>query len=132
MAWNDEKKALVISEYKDIMENQFKEESERAAHSLEVVKQLALKHGESANGVRMILQKAEVYIKKDPTAAAKSATKSADGAAPKRINKADAIQDLRNAIKAIDPALVDEDVLDKLTGKAAAYFTSLFLLGKGE
>jgi len=131
MAWNDEKKALVISEYKDIMENQFKEDSERSAHSLEVVKQLALKHGESANGVRMILQKAEVYIKKDPATASKTATK-AEGAAPKRINKADAIQDLRNAIKAIDPALVDEDVLDKLTGKAAAYFTSLFVLGKGE
>lgn len=129
MAWTEDKRKEVIAEYVDIMENQFKDAAERASASIEVVKQLATKHGESANGVRMILQTAKVYIKKEAATAA-SAIKSGE-ASTKRINKADAIQELRNAISAVDPALVDEEILDKMTGKAAAYFAAILLTSKG-
>ena len=128
MAWDDNKRSDVIAEYTKIMTEQFTDETERAANSIEVVKQLATKYGESANGVRMILQKAEVYIKKEATTSAKAVKTGEAGA--KRINKVEAIQDLKNAISAIDPQLLDDDILDKLTGKAAAYFASLLTMSK--
>lgn len=128
MAWTDQKRAEVIAEYTQIMTEQFTDDTERAANSIEVVKQLATKHGESANGVRMILQKAEVYIKKEATTSTRAVKTGEAGA--KRINKVEAIQDLKNAISAIDPQLLDDDILDKLTGKAAAYFASLLTMSK--
>lgn len=120
MAWTDEKKEAVVNEYKEIMETQFADDKERGDATIEVVKQLAEKHGETTNGTRMILTKAGVYIKKTPTATAK-----ASGSSGKRVNKAEAIQTLKNSISAIDPELVDEDILEKLTGKAANYFVSV-------
>lgn len=131
MAWTDQKRAEVIAEYTQIMTEQFTDDTERAANSIEVVKQLATKHGESANGVRMILQKAEVYIKKEATTSTRAVKTGETGeAGAKRINKVEAIQDLKNAISAIDPQLLDDDILDKLTGKAAAYFASLLTMSK--
>lgn len=121
MAWNDEKKALVIEEYQRIMEEEFDTDEQRASVTVEVVKQLADQFGETANGVRMVLQKANVYIK----AAAARTTSKSSGEGAKRVNKAEAIQSLKNSISAIDPALVDDDILDKLTGKAAAYLVGV-------
>lgn len=123
MAWTDEKKELVVAQYVEIMENQFDTDEQRASASMEVVTQLAEEHGETPNGTRMILSRAGVYIKKAPTA--KSSTPSAGSGGGKRINKAEAIQALRNSIAAIDPALVQDEILDKLTGKAAAYFVEV-------
>lgn len=128
MAWTDEKKQQVIAEYVEIMETEFHTPEDRSANSIAVVQRLAEKHKEAVNGVRMILSKAEVYIKKEPgTPATAAAAKAASGDGPKRVSKADALQDLKNAISAIDPDLVDEEVLSKLTGKAAAYFTTILL-----
>ena len=121
MAWNDEKKAAVIEEYKRIMAEDFDTDEQRAGVTVEVVKQLADQFGETANGVRMVLQKADVYIK----AANTRTTSKSSGEGAKRVNKAEAIQSLKNSISAVDPALVDDDILDKLTGKAAAYLVGV-------
>lgn len=127
MAWTDTKRAEVVAEYSNIMATEYDNDAARAAASLEVVKELADKHEESANGVRMVLMKAGVYVKKgDPVAAAK-ATSGTSTTGTKRISKEDAIQTLTNQIGAIDPALIDAEILSKLTGKAAAYFSSVLM-----
>lgn len=126
MAWTDTKRAEVVAEYSNVMATEYDNDAARAAASLEVVKELADKHEESANGVRMVLMKAGVYVKKgDPVAAAKANSTSTTGT--KRISKEDAIQTLTNQIGAIDPALIDAEILSKLTGKAAAYFSSVLM-----
>lgn len=123
MAWTDEKKAQVIAKYVEIMNTEYKTDAERAAASVEVVAELASDFGEAVNGVRMVLSKANVYIKKGAGESA-GATKTTTAA---RTSKADSAQALKNAIAAIDPELVDEEIISKLTGKAAAYFTTVLL-----
>lgn len=120
MAWTDEKKNLVIESYKNTIEAEYDNDNDRYSANAEILAELAEEHGESVNGIRIILAKAGVYIKKP--AAVKAAGK--EGAA-KRVNKAEAIQTLTNQISAIDPDLVDEEILGKLTGKAAQYFSSI-------
>lgn len=130
MAWTDEKKADVIKEYTEIMEDQYETDKERADATTEVVKQLSEKYDEKPNGTRMVLMGAGVYIKKTPgTKTTDSASKSGG---TKRINKAEAQQSLTNTIAAIDPALVDEEIITKLTGKAAAYFVGVLTTATGE
>jgi len=121
MAWTDEKRALVISEYSDTMANEYDNDIDRAAASVEIVKELAETHAETVNGVRMILNKAEVYIKK--TAAPKSASKEGG---TKRVNKAEAIATLKELIiSAAGEEAIQDDILDKMTGKAAMYFAGI-------
>lgn len=110
MAWTDEKKQQAIEMYE--------ERNPTSENSVEIVKEIATELEESANGVRMILSKAGVYIKKAPTASASSSEGS------KRTSKAQALEDLRAAINDVGGE-VDEDILGKLTGKAAQYFSSL-------
>lgn len=124
MAWTEEKRNLVIAEYVDTMQNEYETDEERAASTMEVVAELAEKHGETVNGVRNVLTKADVYIRKQ--AATKASTASSGGTA-KRINKADALQELQNTIGSIDPELVDAELISKLTGKVAAYFTGILV-----
>jgi hypothetical protein len=124
MAWTDEKRELVKQTYVDIMENQYTTPEERAAASAEVVAEIAEKQGETVNGTRMILTKAGVYIKKAAVTKAKVA--SAEGGA-KRVNKAEAHQTLTNLIATINPEKVDEEIIAKLTGKAANYFAEILL-----
>jgi hypothetical protein len=127
MAWTEEKKAEVIAEYTKIMTEQYKTDEERGKYSVEVVGQLAEKHNEPVNGVRMILSKANVYFKKTASATTSTAKTTAAGEPAKRISKEAAMTDLKNAISAIDADLIDEEILSKLTGKAAAYFTTILL-----
>ena len=124
MAWTTEKKQECIEAYKKIMAELATDEL-RAQHTTEVVADLAEEFGETVNGVRTILARAEVYYKKAPATKAATAKAAATGEGTKRINKADAIAELTNTIAAIDPDLVDQEVLSKLTGKAAAYFISI-------
>ena len=119
MAWTDEKRQLVIEQYNEIMQNEYNNDEDRAAASVEVVKELAEIHGETPNGVRLILSKAGAYIKQTK---AKKATESKSGGT--RISKADAIQILTAMIESVG-AEVDEEILSKLTGKAAAYLTTV-------
>mgnify|MGYP003637493366 CR=1 FL=1 len=110
MAWTDESKAQAVEMYE--------EAAPTPETSMEVVKEIAEELDESPNGVRMILTKAGVYVKKTP---AKAAT---GGSASTRVSKADAIEGLTTAITDMG-GNVDEEILGKLTGKAAMYFTTL-------
>ena len=114
MAWTDESKAQAVEMYE--------EQSPTPETSMEIVKAIAEELDESPNGVRMILTKAGVYVKKTP--AAGGATKAAGGTGGGRISKAAAQEALIAALSDAGQE-VDEDVVSKLTGKAAQYFTGV-------
>jgi len=111
MPWTDEDKATAIESYTDA--------NPTPETSMEIVKQIADDLGESPNGVRMILTKAGVYVKKTP--ATKSSGSSTGGT---RVSK-QAAQDALVAAITDAGQDVDEDVVSKLTGKAAQYFTKV-------
>ena len=111
MPWTDENKADAVEAYTDA--------NPTPETSMEIVKQIADDLGESPNGVRMILTKAGVYVKKTP--AAKSSGGSTGGT---RVSK-QAAQDALVAAITDSGQEVDEDVVSKLTGKAAQYFTKV-------
>ena len=120
MAWTDESKAQAVEMY---------EEGEPTPEtSMEIVKYIADELGESPNGVRMILTKAGVYVKKSP---ATGAAKSSGSTGSARVSKADAAAALTSALTDAGQE-VDADIIDKLTGKASVYFTGvLTALNKG-
>ena len=116
--WTPELKEKVIQMYKDA------EPSPES--STEIIKDIADEIDMSANGIRMVLVQAGVYVKKEAStggASGKTAAKK-DGEGPKRVSKESALADLRAAIEA-KGAGVDEDIIGKLTGKAALYFVSV-------
>ena len=115
MAWDDTRKAQAIEMY---LEREPTPET-----SMDIVAEIAEEMGESPNGVRSILSKANVYVKKEaPAASAKSKTTKSTGT---RVSKEDAQAQLIAAIEAAGKD-VDSDIISKLTGKAAVYFASLF------
>lgn len=117
MAWTEEQKQEAIQRYTD--------SNPTAENSVELVKKIADEMGQPPNGLRMVLSQAGVYIKKDPSTASTAKTKTkAEGDAPKRVSKDAQLADLREAIEAKGGA-IDEEILSKLTGKAAAYFTQI-------
>ena len=115
MAWTDEQKQDAISQYQ--------EGKPTPENSTELIKEIAESMEQSANGVRMVLVQAGVYVKKEATTSgtAKGGEK-AEGT--KRVSKESQIAALTAAIEA-KGAKVDEEILSKLTGKAAAYFTEV-------
>ena len=114
MSWDDEKKAQAVAMY---------EAAEPTAEtSISIVKEIAEDLNESPNGVRMILTKQGVYIKKDP--AASSAKSSGGSTGGTRVSKAAAQEALTAAITDAGQP-VDEEIISKLTGKAAQYFTTV-------
>ena len=112
MAWTDESKAQAVEMYTA--------EEPTPETSMEVVKMVAEELGESPNGVRMILTKAGVYVKKAPGTSASSNGSTGS----KRVSKVDDQQDLTNALSDAGQE-IDEDIISKLTGKAAVYFTGV-------
>ena len=112
MPWTDESKAEAVESYTAA--------NPTPETSMEIVKEIADDLGESPNGVRMILTKAGVYVKKTP--AAKASGGSATGGT--RVSK-QAAQDALTAAITDAGQEVDEDVVSKLTGKAAQYFTKV-------
>ena len=108
MAWTDESKAQAVEMYQ--------EQEPTPETSMEIVKDIADELGESPNGVRMILTKAGVYVRKTP--AAKSSGGSTGGG---RVSVADAQASLTSALSDAGQE-VDEAIISKLTGKAAVYF----------
>ena len=112
MAWTDESKAEAVNLYTDA--------DPTPETSMEIVKDIADQLGESPNGVRMILTKAGVYVKKAP---ATSSAKSSTGGGG-RVSKADSQQTLKDALSDAGQD-IDEDIIDKLTGKAAVYFAGV-------
>ena len=110
MAWTDESKAEAVELYTS--------EEPTPETSMEIVKTIADTLGESPNGVRMILTKAGVYVKKAP------ATSSAKSNGGGRVSKADSQQTLKDALSDAGQD-IDGDIIDKLTGKAAVYFAGV-------
>ena len=110
MAWTDESKAEAVELYTT--------EDPTPETSMEIVKTIADTLGESPNGVRMILTKAGVYVKKAP------ATSSAKSNGGGRVSKADAQQTLKDALSDAGQE-IDGDIIDKLTGKAAVYIAGV-------
>lgn len=88
----------------------------------EIIKEIAEDIEQSPNGVRQVLVREGVYIKQE--VGETKATESAAPAAGKRVSKESQIDSLRQAIKARGLE-VDEEILEKLTGKAASYFAKL-------
>jgi hypothetical protein len=115
MAWTEEQKVAAIAAYEA--------GGPTPENSTELIKDIAEELEQSPNGVRMILVQAGVYIKKESVVSSGSKTKAA-GDAPKRVSKESQIAELRTAIEAVG-AEVDDEVVEKLTGKAAAYFASV-------
>ena len=122
MAWTEEDRQKVIAAYKAA--------DPTPENSTEIIKDIAEQMEQSANGVRMLLVSAGVYVKKNPDATTDSSktnkagtTRPAGDKAP-RASKESQIAELRTAIEA-KGAEVDDEILSKLTGKAAVYFTKV-------
>jgi transposase-like protein len=114
MAWDEKLKEKVIAMYK--------EGDPTPETSTEIIKDIAEELDQSPNGVRMVLIQAGVYVKKEPGS---SSTKTAEkSSAPKRVSKEASIAELKALIQE-KGGNVDEEILDKLTGKAAVYLTSV-------
>lgn len=112
--WTDELRAQAIKLYE--------EQKPTPDTSSEAVKTVADSMGMTANGVRAILVRAGVYVKKDPTVVKATTTATGTGS---RVNKTEAIAAL-NEIISNNNLDVDEEITGKLTGKAAVYFTEIF------
>ena len=112
MAWTDESKAEAVELYT--------EAEPTPETSMEIVKEIAEQLEESPNGVRMILTRAGVYVKKAPATKSGGSTTNGTG----RVSK-QAMQD--QLIAAITDAgqPVDEDIINKLSGKAAQYLAGI-------
>ena len=123
MAWDDAKKAKAVKLYQDA--------EPTAETSVQIVKDIAEELGETPNGVRMILSKAEVYIKSAPAAGAAAGAKKDTKATTPKVGKDDKIAALSSAIAAAG-MVPDNDILSKLTGKAADYFVGVLAGFKSE
>jgi len=115
MAWSDETKKAVIDAYLAAKPT--------AENSTEIVKELAEEYEQSANGVRQVLVQAKVYVKKEAGDAKGGATAKGDKAP--RVSKESQIAELKELIEAKGQE-ADDEVLSKLTGKAAAYLVKVF------
>lgn len=116
-AWTDELKASVIEKYEGA--------GPTPETSTEIIKDIAEEIEMSPNGVRMVLVQAGVYVKKETGTSTTSKTKTAaTGDKAPRVSKDACIAELREAIEAAGKP-VDDDILSKLTGKAAVYFLSV-------
>jgi transposase-like protein len=114
VAWTDEAKAQAVEMYTA--------EDPTPENSMEIVKEIAAELGESPNGVRMILTRAGVYVKKTP--ATKSTASGGGNGGGGRVSVADAQQAVKDAIS--DAGMeADDAIISKLTGKAANYFAEI-------
>lgn len=114
--WTEELKQEVIEQYL--------ERNPTPENTTDIVLELADEFEKTPNGLRRILVSAGVYISKgQPTTS--GATKAKDSKEPsKRVSKADSIAELTELLN-FGGLPVDGEILDKLTGKAAIYFTSV-------
>lgn len=113
--WTDELKEQVVSDYEGA--------NPTPETSTEIVAQIAEDIDMTVNGVRAVLVRAGVYVKKTPATGGSGDTKAKTGGT--RVNKATAIAELKEIIEN-NSLEVDEDIVGKMTGKAAVYFKGLF------
>ena len=116
--FTEELKEEVILEYKSRMAEFAPED--QPLHTLDVVKELAAEYDSSANGIRMLLSKAGVYIKKA------DAPKATTSTAPKRMSKEAAHQALSDAIESFGIE-VNKEIISKLSGVAAQYLSTVLI-----
>ena len=111
--WTDELKQEVVDAYEKAKPT--------PDTSTEIVASIAEDMERTVNGVRAVLVRAGVYVKKTPATGGSKETKTGGT----RVNKATAIKELKEVISnnSLD---VEDDIIDKLTGKAAIYFKGLF------
>lgn len=115
--WTPELKAEAISQYVERI-NEFLPE-DRPSHTLEVIAELAAEYNFTKNSMRGVIQQSEHYVK-----AAKKVAATSEKPASKRPNKAQAMAELKAAI--VDGgAEVNEELIEKLTGIEAVYFTQV-------
>ena len=112
MAWTDESKTQAIELYT--------EQSPTPETSMEIVKDIAEQLGESPNGVRMILTRAAVYVKKNPSTGGSTSGSTGGG----RVSKDAMHQELSSAITDAGQE-ADMDIISKLSGKAAQYLAGV-------
>ena len=120
--WTDESKDAVVEKYLAA--------EPTAENSMEIVKEIADEIGQSPNGVRMILSQKGVYVKKEATKSTTSKTSTSGDKAP-RVSKEGAQKALTEAIEAAG-GTVDSEIISKLTGKAAQYFTGVLQAATGD
>ena len=106
MAWDEDKKQQAVDMYTA--------EDATPETSMEIVKDIAEELGESPNGVRMILTRAGVYVRKNPVSGSGGSTGGG------RVSKAECHQMLADAVYNIGGTL-DMSIIDKISGKAAKH-----------
>ena len=111
VAWTDEKKQEAVDMYTA--------EEPTPENSMDIVKDIADQLEESPNGVRMILTKAGVYVRKTPAPSGGSG-----GGGGSRVSVADAQAAVTSALSDAGQE-VDAAIISKLTGKAANYFATI-------
>jgi hypothetical protein len=114
MAWDEKLKEKVIQMYKDA--------EPTPESSTEIIKDIAEDLDQSPNGVRMVLVQAGVYVKKEPSSGTSKSSEKSEGT--KRVSKEASIGALKALIEERG-GTVDDEILDKLTGKAAVYLTAV-------
>ena len=113
VAWDDDKKAQAVSMYE--------EQEPTPETSMEIVKEIADELDDSPNGVRMILTKAGVYVKKAPAAGNGNGSSSGGSG---RVSKQAMHDELTAAITDLGQE-ADDDIISKLSGKAAQYLAGV-------
>ena len=114
----DELKQQVIETYKEDI-SAYPEE-ERPKVTMEIVNSIATEFGLTPNSARVILTNAGVYVLKKVEPKAASASAGGGG----RVNKDSAHKALTAALEAIGVEDVDQEIVGKLTGKAAQYIST--------
>lgn len=110
--WTDELKQQVVEAYES--------RNPTPENTVEICKEVAEEFEKTPNGVRLVLTRAGVYVKK--TVSSSSGTSNSGGS--KRVNKAEAIDSLKTKIKSLGQE-VDNDICDRFTGKAAVYILGI-------
>lgn len=128
--WTPEQKEAAVKHYLQICEDEYETDEQRAENATEIVKTVADALDKTVNGTRLQLSKAEVYIPQKPKASAAKGGAKKGGA---KLSKADQIAELKSTILSAtaEGTEVDDAILDKLTGKAAAHLAELFLATQG-
>ncbi len=118
--WNEENTAEVEAVYTATLDelHEANEGTERADHSRAALAAAASAVGTSEASARIKLNKLEVYLKVTPP---KTAAKAKGEGATKRVSKADAQAELISAFADAGVTDLDEEIIGKLTGKAAAH-----------
>lgn len=121
--WTDELKAQVVKDYLAA--------DPTPENTMDIVTDISKDIDKTVHGVRMILIKAEKYVKKTPAKSTSSGTSNSDK--PKRVSKQDSI-DALDALLESQAIEVDTTITSKMTGKAAAWFVEVInqILGEHE